>query len=53
MKRKYCMGESCPVRNTCMRYTRKSNGCMVTRNCTNQRKYIQDTEKINGDSLRL
>ena len=52
MSRLYCRGDFCPVKNTCQRYTKKSNGDTVIRHCTNQRKYVQDKEKINGDSLR-
>ena len=45
-----CLGAECPVRNTCKRYTgRKGVGI---RKCTNQRGFVQDESKINGDSLR-
>jgi len=59
MKREYCMGIKCPIKKQCLRYTR---GLVATendgtedkymRNCTNQKKYVQDSNNINNDSKR-
>ena len=45
-----CMGVECPIKWTCLRY--KANGEYDIRKCTKQRLYLQDTTKINGDSLK-
>jgi hypothetical protein len=60
MSKVFCMGIKCPVKNTCLRYTK---GLMATmydgteeryiRRCTNQKKYMQDGETINKDSKRV
>lgn len=57
MIREYCMGIKCPIKKQCLRYTK---GLVVTegdgtkdkyvRNCTNQRKFLQDDKNINPDS---
>lgn len=49
MKNNYlCLGEHCPVRNTCLRYTdtkRMTRGKAI-RNCTNQKGFIQDEDAV-------
>ena len=48
----YCKGEQCSARNTCLRHSlyRKSTnsigGFTIIRTCTNQKKYIQDEDKV-------
>lgn len=48
---KGCLGVHCPIRNQCQRYT-FPNAEGVIQKCRNQRLFVQDREKINGDSLR-
>lgn len=50
----WCMGVTCSVKNTCQRYTQRdeSTGGLM-RKCTNQKKYIQDKNKINNDSKKI
>ena len=50
MGNSHCLGVHCPVKNQCMRHTHLWDG--IIRKCSNQRLFLQDTEKINGDSLR-
>ena len=51
----FCRGEECPIRNTCLRFTKKSEttscigGYTVMRKCTLQRRYIQDERFVNND----
>ena len=59
MSKVFCMGAECPAKNTCIRYTKGLVAKMYDevqdrfiRKCTNQKKYIQDSEKINKDSKR-
>lgn len=58
MTRIYCRGVECPIKNTCLRYTGYNhiNSCVggytLMRKCTNQKRYIQDENKINTDSKR-
>ena len=56
----YCKGVACSVKGTCLRFTKYNNkvdsciGCYtLIRNCTNQKRYIQDVSKINTDSKRI
>ena len=48
----YCLGEQCPVRNRCLRHTKRSEatngsgGSSQIRNCTNQKKFVQDEEQV-------
>ena len=49
----YCRGFECPSRNTCLRYTKRgtATSCMggynVINKCTNGKRYLQDTDKVN------
>lgn len=56
----YCKGIACPVKSTCLRFTKYINcemncvgGYTVMRMCTNQKRYVQDVCRINTDSKRL
>lgn len=55
----YCMGETCPIRNQCLRYTSGRNATFqdwcdakFVRHCTNQRLFMQDENNVNQDSKR-
>lgn len=47
----YCLGVECPNKNQCLLHTHQTTGTVI-RKCTNRKKFVQDKEKINGDSLR-
>lgn len=53
--RVFCQGIECPVRNTCLRYTkyaeRHTCGCeyQIVFKCRNQRHYLQDESRVNTD----
>lgn len=56
----YCMGIQCPIKTQCLRYTKglvatESDGTKdkYMRNCTSQKKYVQDSENVNSDSKRI
>lgn len=55
-EKKYCLGVHCPVKNTCKRHTQRTDDAFresdAMRKCTNQKKYVQDRERINPDSKR-
>lgn len=60
MSKVFCKGIECPVKKTCVRYTKGLVAAMYDgtedryiRRCTNQKKYMQDGETINKDSKRL
>ena len=53
MDKVFCAGIECPVKNTCMRYTKGLGVTMYEgtsdtfiRKCTNQKKYMQDVTKV-------
>ena len=55
----YCMGVECPVKNGCLRYTKGLGATMhewtddrFVRRCTNQRLYVQDSDRVNADSRK-
>lgn len=50
----FCNGEECPVRRTCLRYTKRDERndgkeYVLIRKCTLQRRYLQDANKVNAD----
>ena len=56
----YCMGIKCPIKTQCLRYTKGLGATMYDgtkdtyiRNCTNQKKFLQDSETINNDSKKM
>ena len=56
----YCMGIKCPIKTQCLRYTKGLGATMYDgtedkymRNCTSQKKFVQDSETINNDSKRM
>lgn len=56
----FCLGIECPIRSTCLRY---SHGLVVMENdgttdrfirkCTNQKKFVQDSQNVNQDVNRI
>lgn len=54
----FCRGDECPIRGTCLRYTKRNDvtscigGYSVIRKCTQQRRYLQDESKVNTDGKR-
>ena len=46
-----CLGVECPIKNQCLRYTQKRDGKQM-RKCRNEKMFLQDESKINGDSRR-
>ena len=46
-----CMGVECPIKNQCLRYTQKSDGKRM-RKCMSSKMFLQDENKVNGDSKR-
>lgn len=54
----FCKGEECPIRNQCQRYTKyvtitqSVGGYTVIRKCTSQKRFLQDSDKVNKDSKR-
>ena len=49
----YCMGIQCPVKHQCLRYTKGTGATMrdgtldkYIRKCTNQKRFIQDSENV-------
>lgn len=51
----FCRGEECPVRNTCLRYTKRNEttncigGYTLMRKCTHQKRFLQDENNVNKD----
>lgn len=48
-KKVYCAGIRCPVRERCLRYTKKDEASVddaLALYCTNQKKFIQDSERV-------
>lgn len=50
----FCSGYECPVRCTCLRYTKRDEmkdgkEYMLIRKCTTQRRYLQDENNVNKD----
>ncbi len=45
-----CLGAECTIKTQCLRYTTYQGEKI--RKCNNQRKFVQDTNNINGDSLK-
>lgn len=54
----YCSGNECPVRNTCLRYTkrdeRKTCGSeyRLILKCRRQINYLQDESRVNTDGAK-
>lgn len=44
------MGIECPIKKQCLHYTR--DGKRTMRKCTNGKRFLQDQNKVNKDSLR-
>ncbi len=60
MSKVFCMGIKCPVKKTCLRYTKGVLALMYDgtkdkfiRSCTNQKRYLQDSDNINPDSKKV
>lgn len=54
------MGIKCPIKTQCLRYTKGLSATMCDgtkdtyiRNCTNQKKFLQDSETVNNDSKKM
>lgn len=52
----FCLGAECPIKRTCLRFTnfrsrifKDGDGGKVIRKCTNQSRYLQDPDNVNGD----
>lgn len=54
----FCKGDECPIRNQCLRYTKRNDvtncigGYSVIRKCTQQKRFLQDESRVNQDSKR-
>lgn len=54
----FCKGDECPIRNQCLRYTKRDDvtncigGYSVIRKCTQQKRFLQDESRVNQDSKR-
>lgn len=54
----FCKGEECPIKNQCLRYTKRNafnnsiGGHSVIRKCTSQKRFVQDEDKVNSDSKK-
>lgn len=54
----FCKGVECPVKKSCLRYTKYITvtqcigGYTVIRKCTNQHRFLQDENNINQDGKR-
>lgn len=48
LPKKFCLGQRCSAKNTCLRYTTRpseTDFSVTMTHCTNQKKYIKDETK--------